>query len=86
MQAFVGLLFIERPYLVQDLKLILKVACKSTVYKCQPAVYKSAFYTCKLLKLGFTCVLLITLLDMVDVTPFFQFFFTVNHQFPCVKW
>ena len=57
----------ERPYLFQDLKLILKVACKPPIYKC-----KSAVYTCKLLKFMFTCVLLITLLDTVEVTPFFK--------------
>ena len=43
---------------------------KAVVYKCKPAVY-----TCKLLNSRFTTVLLITLLDTVEVTPFFQIFF-----------
>ena len=40
----------ERPYLVQDLKLILKLTCKPPLYKCQPAVYKCQpmAYKCQL--------------------------------------
>ena len=51
--------------------------CELVVYKCKVAVYKCkvAVYTCKVLNSGFTTVLLITLLDTVEVTPFFQFFF-----------
>ena len=45
-------------------------SCKPAVYKCKPAVY-----TCKVLNSRFTTVLLITLLDTVEVTPFFQIFF-----------
>ena len=36
---FIGLSFIERPYLVLDLNLILKVACKLLIYTCKLAVY-----------------------------------------------
>ena len=73
--ALIGLPFIERPYLMLDLNLISKVACKLAVYKCQLAVYTLVVYNCKLLKLKFTCVLLITLLDTVEVTPFLVFCF-----------
>ena len=65
---------------------------KAVVYKCKPAVY-----TCKVLDSRFTTVLLISLLDTVEVTPFFQFFFvkqqftgvnchfTINHYFTSCK-
>ena len=43
---------------------------KVAVYKCKPAVY-----TCKVLNSRFTTVLLITLLDTVEVTPFLQICF-----------
>ena len=65
--------------------------CKLVVYKCKLADYskvavytsvnwwftscKLAVYTCKVLNSRFTTVLLVTLLDTVEVTPFFQFFF-----------
>ena len=50
--------------------------CKAAVYKCKVAVYtcKPAVYSCKVLNFRFTTVILITLLDTVEVTPFFQFF------------
>ena len=49
---------------------------KVVVYKCKVAVYmcKLVVYTCKVLNSRFTTVLLITLLDTVEVTPFFQIF------------
>ena len=65
---------------------------KAAVYKCKLVVY-----TCKVLNSRFTTVLLITLLDNVEVTPFFQFFFvkqwftgvnccfTINHHFTSCK-
>ena len=65
---------------------------KVAVYKCKLAVY-----TCKVLNYRFTTFLLITLLDTVEVTPFFQFFFvkqwftgvnccfTINHHFTSCK-
>ena len=65
---------------------------KAAVYKCKPAVY-----TCKVLNSRFTTVLLITLLDTVEVTPFFQMSFvkqwftgvnccfTLNHHFTSCK-
>ena len=42
---------------------------KAAVYKCKLPVY-----TCKVLNSRFTTVILITLLDTVEVTPFFQIF------------
>ena len=50
---------------------------KVAVYKCKVVVYKCklAVYTSKVLNSRFTTVLLISLLDTVEVTPFFQFFF-----------
>ena len=50
--------------------------CKVVVYKCKVVVYtcKPAVYSCKVLNFRFTTVILITLLDTVEVTPFFQFF------------
>ena len=68
------------------------VYSKAAVYKCKPAVY-----TCKVFNSRFTTVLLITLLDTVQVTPFFQIFFvkqwftgvnccfTINHHFTSCK-
>ena len=65
---------------------------KAAVYKCKPAVY-----TCKVLNSRFTTVLLITLLDTMEVTPFFQILFvkqwfigvnsclTINHHFTSCK-
>ena len=65
---------------------------KAAVNKCKPVVY-----TCKVLNSRFTTVLLITLLDTVEVTPFFQFLFvkqwftgvnccfTINHHFTSCK-
>ena len=49
---------------------------KAAVYKCRVAVYtcKPVVYSCKVLNFRFTTVILITLLDTVEVTPFFQFF------------
>ena len=56
-------------------------SCKLAVYKCKPVVY-----TCKVLNSRFTTVLVITLLDTVEVTSFFQIFF-VKQWFTCVnKW
>ena len=54
----------------------LAVYSKVVVYKCKPAVYtcKAVVYSCKVLNFRFTTVILITLLDTVEVTPFFQFF------------
>ena len=59
---------------------------KAAVYKCKLAVYKCKpeVYTCKVLNSRFTTVLLITLLDTVELTPFFQFFF-VKQWFTCVN-
>ena len=77
----------------------------TAVYKCKLADYskvvvykcKLAVYTCKVLNSRFTTVLLITLLDTVEVTPFFQFCFvkqwftgvnccfTINHHFTSCK-
>ena len=49
---------------------------KVVVYKCKVVDYsKAAVYTCKVLNSRFTTVLLITLLDTVEVTPFFQIIF-----------
>ena len=50
---------------------------KAAVYKCKLVVYKCklAVYTSKVLNSRFTTVLLISLLDTVEVTPFFQFLF-----------
>ena len=45
-------------------------SCKPPLYKCKLAVY-----TCEVLNSRFTTVLLITLLDTVEVTSSFQFFF-----------
>ena len=77
----------ERPYLVLDPNLIWTclsvICCNLAVYNCKLAVYncilvvyscKPAVYTCKVLNFRFTTVILITLLDTVEVTPFFQFF------------
>ena len=60
-------------YLVLDPNCIMICLC---VICCKPAVYtcKLADYTCKVLNSRFTTVLLISLLDTVEVTPFFQFF------------
>ena len=55
-------------------------SCKVAVYKCKWAVY-----TCKVLNSRFTTVLLITLLDTVEVTPFFQIFFFVKQWFTGVN-
>ena len=59
---------------------------KVAVYKCKVVVYKCklAVYTCNVLNSRFTTVLFITLLDTVEVTPFFQIFF-VKKWFTCVK-
>ena len=46
------------------------VYSKVAVYKCKVVVY-----ICKVLNSRFTTVLLITLLDTVEVTPFFQIFY-----------
>ena len=59
------------------------VYSKMVVYKCNPVVYSKAavykcnpaVYTCKVHNSRFTTVLLITLLDTEEVTPFFQIFF-----------
>ena len=50
--------------------------CNLPVYTCKLVVYtcKLVVYTCKVLNSRFTTVLLTTLLDTVEVTPFFQFF------------
>ena len=52
------------------------VYSKVAVYKCKVAVYtcKLVVYSCKVLNFRFTTVILITLLDTVEVTPFFQVF------------
>ena len=59
--------------------------CKLVVYKCKVAVYKSkpVVYTCKVLNSRFTTVLLITLLDTVEVTSFFQIFFCKAVVYMC---
>ena len=70
----------ERLYLVLDPNLIWTclsvIRCNLAVYNCKLAVYtcKLVVYTCKVLNFRFTTVILITLLDTVEVTPFFQFF------------
>ena len=52
------------------------------VYKCKVADYsKAAVYTWKVLHFMFTVPILITVLDTVEVTPFFKFFF-VKHPLP----
>ena len=58
---------------------------KLAVYKCKLVVYKCKLvvYTCKVLNSRFTTVLLITLLDTVDVTPFFQIFFCKAVVYMC---
>ena len=53
-------------------------SCKLVVYKCKLAVY-----TCKVLNSRFTTVLVITLLDTVEVTPFFQIFFCKAVVYRC---
>ena len=52
------------------------VYSKAAVYKCKAVVHtcKLVVYSCKVLNFRFTTVILITLLDTVEVTPFFQFF------------
>ena len=52
---------------------------RAAVYKCKPAVC-----TCKVLNSRFTTVLVITLLDTVEVTSFFQFLF-VKQWFTCAN-
>ena len=88
---FFGLSY-ERPYLVLDLNLIWKVACKLADYTCKPVDYtcklavdtcKPAVYTCKVLNFRFTSVTLITLLDTVEVTPFFSQFSGKLHVIHC---
>ena len=52
------------------------------VYKCKVADYsKVVVYTWKVLHFMFTVPILITVLDTVEVTPFFQFYF-VKHPLP----
>ena len=59
----------------------LKLACNPVDYTCKLVDYicklvdytcKLAVYTCKVLNFRFTSVALITLLDTVEVTPFFH--------------
>ena len=65
--------------------------CKPVVYKCKLVDYskavvykcKLAVYTCKILNSRFTTVLLISLLDTVEVTPFFQFLFCKAVVYRC---
>ena len=51
--------------------------CNPLVYMCNLVDYTCnlADYTCKLLNFRFTTPILITVLDTVEVTPFFQNFF-----------
>ena len=52
------------------------IRCKPVVYTCQLAVYNCQLvvYTCKVLNFRFTAPILITVLDTVEVTPFFWSF------------
>ena len=72
----------ERPYLVLDPNLIWTcfsvIHCKLVVYNCKLVVYN-----CKVLNFSFTTVILITLLDTVEVTPFFQFFLCKAVVYSC---
>ena len=76
-----------------DYKCKLADYSKVAVYKCKLADYSKAadykcklpVYTCKVLNSRFTTVLLITLLDTVEVTPFFQICFFVKQWFTCVN-
>ena len=60
--------------------------CKPAVYKCKPAVYKCkpVVNTCKVLNSRFTTVVLISLLDTVEVTPFFQIFLCKAVVYMCI--
>ena len=68
--------------------------CNLAVYTCNPAVYtcKPAVYTWKVLNFRFTAPILITVLDTVEVTPFFSKNFPlvlklpVNRQFTVKQW
>ena len=83
---FIGLSYKnERLYLILDLNLIRKVACKLADCTCKLADYtcKLMVYTCKVLNFRFTSVTLITLLDTVEVTPFFSQFSGKLHVIHC---
>ena len=57
---------------------------KMAVYKCKLADYsKVVVYKCKVLNSRFTTVLLISLLDTVQVTPFFQIYFCKTVIYMC---
>ena len=68
--------------------------CNLADYMCNPADYmcNPVDYTCKLLNFRFTTPILITVLDTVEVTPFFSKIFPlvlklpVNWQFTVKQW
>ena len=70
--------FVRKTLLGPRPKPHLKLACKPVDYTCKLAVY-----TCKVLNFRFTSVTLITLLDTVEVTPFFSQFSGKLHVIHC---